>query len=271
MKKILLVITFASFLNILKAQELFVFTEPASNMATKSIGFRLMNMLGVDGSNDKPNFHVMPEVMIGFSNKFMFHAQSFLSDVNGKFVPEGISGYAKYRFLSNDNVHQHFRMAAYGRASYNSALVHQDEIETMGHNSGFEGGIIATQLINKVAISSSISYEKAIFNNIAPKDEGQKSNALNYTFSVGKLMLPKEYTSYNQTNINLMFEVLGQNIMGTNKSFFDIAPSIQFIFNSVARLDLGYRTQVSGNMERTSTSIYLIKLEYNIFNAWGKK
>jgi hypothetical protein len=31
----------------------------------------------------------------------------------------------------------------------------------MGHNSGFETGLVATKLIKKVAISSSVSFERA--------------------------------------------------------------------------------------------------------------
>jgi hypothetical protein len=34
----------------------------------------------------------------------------------------------------------------------------------MGHNSGFETGLVATKLIKKVAISSSVSFERAYDN-----------------------------------------------------------------------------------------------------------
>ena len=46
------------------AQELFVFTEPASNMPAKSLGVRDMNafMFEKDG---KLNYHNMPELMWG--------------------------------------------------------------------------------------------------------------------------------------------------------------------------------------------------------------
>jgi hypothetical protein len=69
--------------------------------------------------------------------------------------------------------------------------------------------------------------------------------------------------------MNLMVELLGQKLVGSGKNFIDIAPSIQFIINSVARVDLGCRTQLAGNMGRTSTTIYVIKLEYNFFSVWG--
>ena len=267
MKKIFLVICGSLMLHILSAQELFVFTEPASNMPSKSVGVRLMNMLGTEGSNNKLNYHLMPEVMVGINSKLMFHLQGFLSNVNNSFVPEGGSVYAKYRFISNDEVHQHFRVAAFGRASFNNALLHQEEIETMGHNSGFEGGLIATQLLHKVALSSSISYEKAIFNNVYEQPVTQPNNAVNYTFSIGKLMLPKEYKDYNQLNINFMLELLGQKLIGSSKNYIDIAPSVQFIINSVARVDVGYRKQLFSNMERTSENVFVLKLEYNFFNV----
>jgi hypothetical protein len=61
---------------------------------------------------------------------------------------------AKYRFYSEDDLNSHFRMA-YGRYSFNRADIHQEQIEILGHNTGFETGIIATKLLKKVAISSS--------------------------------------------------------------------------------------------------------------------
>ncbi|MBS4043903.1 MAG: hypothetical protein KGZ59_08830 [Chitinophagaceae bacterium] len=253
------------------AQELFVFTEPASNMPAKSLGFRNMTMIGTGGSNNQTNVHIMPEVMVGFNNKWMAHVQGFLSNVNNKFVAEGFSSYVKYRFLSNDEVHEHFRMAAFARASYNNALVHQDEIETMGHNSGFETGIIATQLLHKTALSTSVSFERAIYNNIDPKDAGQPNSAINYTFSFGQLLLPKVYSNYQQTNVNFMVELLGQRLINSHKSYLDIGPSVQFIFNSVTRLDFGFRTPIYSNMERTSTNLYLIKVEHNLFNVLKRK
>ncbi|MFA9205749.1 MAG: hypothetical protein ACEQR6_03640 [Burkholderiaceae bacterium] len=185
------------------SQELFVFTEPASNMPAKSLGFRDMNgfFLEKDG---KLNYHNMPEMMMSINKKFMLHTQAFISNrQDGGFETEGGSLYAKYRFFSEDAKQSHFRMALFTRASKNSADIHQDEIETMGHNSGYEAGLITTQLLHKVAISSTISYERALDNKPNYKFPPTQSNsAMNYTLSVGKLMLPKVYTSYNQTNVH---------------------------------------------------------------------
>ncbi len=251
------------------SQELFVFTEPASNMPAKSFGIRDMNafMYEKDG---KLNYHNMPELMWGINKKWMVHAQGFISNrQDGGFETEGGSLYAKYRFFSQDDVQSHFRMALYGRYSLNRADIHQQEIETMGHNSGYEAGFIATQLLHKVAISSSISYERALDNKPNYTFPLTESNsAMNYTFSIGKLMYPKKYTNYNQTNINFMIELLGQRLNGNQKSYLDIGPSLQFIINSQARIDIGYRQQLYSTMERTAPNGMIFKLEYLFFNAF---
>jgi len=251
------------------SQELFVFTEPASNMPAKALGVRDMNgfMFEKDG---KLNYHNMPELMWGINKKWMIHAQGFISNrQDGGFQAEGGSLYAKYRFFSDDAKQSHFRMALFARASKNRADIHQEEIETMGHNSGYEAGFIATKLLHKVAISSTISYERAYDNKPNYKFPLTQSNsAMNYTLSIGKLMLPKVYTSYNQTNVNLMFELIGQRFNGNQKSFLDMGPSIQFIVNSQARFDIGFRQQLYSTMERTAPNGVILKFEYLFFNVF---
>jgi hypothetical protein len=266
MKKILLLL-YISFVVEAKAQELFVMTEPASNMPAGAIGIRTMNsfMFEKDGTL---NYHIMPEIMWGPSAKWMFHLQSFLSNrTTGGLKTEGGSVYAKYRLLSNDDLHKHFRIAAYARYSLNNADIHQEEIETMGHNTGYEVGVVATKLVNKVAISSSVSFEKAL-NNLSNNKfpATQSNNATNYTLSVGKLIYPKKYTSLRQTNINLMCEFLGQTLNQNGKSYLDIVPSLQFIILSQARIDIAYRKQIYSAMSRTAPNGFMIKFEYNFFN-----
>lgn len=251
-----------------KGQELFVMTEPASNMPTGSIGIRLMNSFMFNKSNNL-NYHLMPEIMWGINQKWMVHFQSFQSNRTKKGLNiEGGSLYAKYRFYSNDDIHKHFRLATYGRVSINRADIHQEEIETMGHNSGGELGIVATQLVNKLAISTSVSYEKAIDNTSINKfPETQSNNATNYTLSFGRLMFPRVYKNLKQTNINLMLEFLGQTLNQNGKSNLDVVPSIQFIIRSRARIDFAYRKELYSNMLRTASNGFLIKFEYTFFNV----
>jgi len=251
------------------AQELFVFTEPASNMAAKSFGFRLNNYLMKETGTNRTNYHLIPEIMWGASKRVMVHAEAFLSNRNNSFVAEGGLLYAKYRFYSIDEVHSHLRMAAFGRYSFNNSDIHQQAIDLNGHNSGYEAGLVTTKLKGKVAVSASASYLFAVDNN---KEKfiyaDKRRNAVNYTLSVGKLMLPKEYTNYRQTNVNLMLEVLGQTNLGSGNSFLDIAPSVQFIFLSRMRIDAAYRIPLVKDLSRTAPGGYFVRLEYNIFNAY---
>ncbi|MEO6722908.1 MAG: hypothetical protein ABIN67_21250 [Ferruginibacter sp.] len=253
----------------IKAQELFVFTEPASNMATGSIGLRLNNYFMKDIHTRKYNYHLLPEIMWGVSRKVMVHAEAFMSNADGPLVAEGGSLYLKYRFLSVDDVHNHFRMAAFGKYSFNNSDIHQPAIDFNGHSSGYEVGAVATQLINKVAISASSSLLYAEDNGKEKFLFGDRNRtAINYTLSIGKLMLPKEYTNYKQTNVNLMAELLGQTTVGNGYTYLDLGTSVQFIINSLIRADVGYRFPLVDKLHRTAPRGVVIKLEYNIFNLY---
>ena len=175
------------------AQELFVYTEPASNMPAKTIGLRLSQNFFKDNYKGTTNYHILPEVMFGINKNLMLHAEGFFSSRNKKLSYEGFGVYAKYRFYSKDDVHTHFRLAAFGRVTTNNSDIHQEEIEINAHNSGYQFGIIATQLLQKVALSSSVSMVQAVNNGTINKfPTNQADRAVNYTLSVGKLLLPKE-------------------------------------------------------------------------------
>jgi hypothetical protein len=219
----------------------------------------------------KTNYHFIPGVRIGVSKKLMLNFDAFFSNrAADQFVHEGGSVYVKYRFLSNDAVQRHFRMAVFGKISYNNSDIHQEEINMQGHNTGYEAGIVATQLLRKVALSSTMSIVKAYDNGGGNKFTYglDNSKAVNYTFSFGKLMLPKAYTSYRQTNVNLMVETLSQVNTGSGKYYIDGAPVVQLIFNSQSRIDVGYRKQISGNLLRTSPNGFLVRLEHNLFDVF---
>jgi hypothetical protein len=254
----------------LYAQELYSLTEPASNIAAGAIGIRLDNSIMNEVNSKKTNYHFIPGVMVGLSKKFMLQGNIFFSNRNELFSYEGASLYGKCRFLSNDVLQKHFRMAAFARLSVNKSDIHQQEINMYGHNTGFEGGIVATQLLKKVALSTSVSFLKATDNGNNNKFiyGTKESKAVNYTFSVGKLILPKEYRSYKQLNLNVMVESLGQVNIGSGKYYIDIAPVVQFIFNSRSKLDIGYKKELTSTMIRTAPNGFFIRLEHNLFNIF---
>ncbi len=253
-------------------QELFVVTDPASNVPANSLAVNIMQSSFKEKFEKGFNYHLMPEVTYGLSKNLMFRGSAFISNRSNQLYAEGGSFMAKYRFYSTDDLNSHFRLAAYGRYSFNRADIHQEQIEILGHNTGFETGIIATKLVKKLAISTSVSYEKAFDNKPQydfPNNFGD--NATNYTLSFGRLMYPKKYISFKQTNINLMVEFVGQTINENGRTFFDIVPAIQFIFNSQARIDLAYRQELYSSMLRTAPNGIYLNLYYTFFNLKKRK
>jgi hypothetical protein len=259
-------------------QELFVSTEPASNMAAGSLGLRLNSKFFEMNDNKSYSFRLDPEIMIGASKKLMVHLNAYASDMYQQSLKfEGASLYGKYRFYSNDDVHSHFRMAFFEKVSLidnpgvlerNNKFYPADEIDLDGNNSGMLSGIVATQLLHKLALSSSIYYLDRFDNLHAVKIAGQSAEALNYTLSAGYLLLPREYRNFSQTNFNLYCEFLGSQSLDKKAYFIDIAPAVQFIFNSICRLDLSYRRQLTGDMQRLSDHSFLLRLEYNLLNLF---
>lgn len=250
-------------------QELFVYTEPASNMPAKSAGLRVSNWIMQQQNSDSINYHLIPELMWGVNKRLMLHAEAFMSNRNGGMSVEGGAFYAKYRFFSKDKVYRHFRSAAFIRSAINNSRIHQEEIETNGHNSGCEIGLIGTQLLHKQAVSTTISAEHIwgnANNNEIPLS--QSWTAVNYTLSTGRLILPKDYTNYGQTNLNIMVECLGQYLPENGRSFLDAAAALQLIFNSQTRVDIAYKRMIYSTMSRTAPNGLLIRVEHLLFNAF---
>ncbi|BAV09778.1 hypothetical protein SAMN05421788_1011210 [Filimonas lacunae] len=246
------------------AQELFVFSEPASNMPAKSMGVRLTSNIMTQRMTGTPDYQLLPEVMLGVNKKLMLHGEGYVSNSNGTTRVEGGGVYAKYRFYTTDNMYRHFRLAAFGRAGSSGVSRVKEEIETNGLQKGYELGFIATQLLHKQAISASVSFEQVVGNS---RQTGFPGEAMNYSLSTGRLLYPSSYTHYGQLNFNLMVELLGQHSLNNNKSFLDIAPAIQFIINSQTRIDVGYRQQLYSTLSRYSANSFLIRFEHTLFNV----
>jgi len=247
------------------AQELYVNTEPASNMAAKSLGIRAENQGYF--SPDFKNRSTL-ELMYGINRNLMVHGSIYASDFyQPKQKFEGGSVYAKYRFYSVDSVQRHFRVAVFAKAAANRNPIPNQEIVLEGDNSGLQGGLVATQLLHKLALSGSVSYLRAFDN--TDGYQPVTSNAIAYTLSSGYLLYPKTYTGYQQTNINIYAELIGKTNPGRKESYLDIAPAVQFIFNSALRVDLSYRTPLYNRMVRNTQNMYLVRLEYNLFNLFN--
>lgn len=295
MKKLILLCWLCQFFLTGFAQELYPFTEPASNMPAKSLAVRFNVMRMPMNFDTTKNWRFMPEFSIGVNKKLMLHVSLSASNMfQEKIKLESGSLYAKYRFLSNDDIHTHFRMAAFGKVALSNNptfmqrvtkhilpgnIIHEifhahktDDLTLDGNQSGMQFGIIATQLVHKLAVSASLSHINR-WNNLGNKNffETDARNAMQYSLSAGLLLFPRSYKDYKQTNLNLYVEFLGSNLLDSKGHFLDIAPAVQLIFNSTSKLNLGYRGQIRGNMRRFNNKTYLISYEWQFLNLFKKK
>ncbi len=254
-------------------QELYVFSEPASNMPARSVSFKLTGRYPDSKLNDYFKQRYVPEVMFGLSKKWMLHVSGSLSDYYSSSVrPESLKSYLKWRFLSNDEVHKHFRMAAFMELSVSRNDYLYDEFTLDGDLSGMQTGIIATQLLNRLAVSGTVSYMQGFGSSTMHHgSHNQHLSMMNYSASAGYLLFPREYIDYNQTNLNLYVEFLSSTGFGHYHYYVDIAPAIQLIFNSTTKVNLGARFQMSGNMVRVGENTYQVSIEHTILNAFKKR
>jgi hypothetical protein len=221
---------------------------------------------------DRTATRLIPELAIGLHRKLMVSFNASLSNMHTyHFQYESFAAYGKYRFLAHDAVHQHFRMAAFVKASHTQAPFHYDEVDLNGDKSGVQLGLIATQLWNRFALSGTVSHIQVL--DPSRHDEVVYIpqwiyETMNYSLSTGYLVLPKEYTSYRQVGLNLYLEMLSQQALDHARYFVDLGPSVQLIFFSNTRLNQGYRFQVAGDALRISKTSWLISVDRNFLNVW---
>lgn len=261
------------FSNYLCAQELYIYTEPASNVPAKSISPKLSANFSYVDQGHRIGWlqRLKPEVYVGLSKKLMMKGGVTFANMNtNDFKYESISLYGKYRFLSKDDLYKHFRMAIFADAAATSRTSTYEEISLNGDRTGVEAGIVATQLLRRLAISGSLShtqtFDKSRYNT-ADFHHERPYESLNYSFSAGYLLFPMNYENYNQTNVNIYTEFLAQQTLDKKRYYIDMAPGVQFIFNSNSKLNLGYRFQLNGDMRRMSVNGFLLSFERTFFGA----
>jgi hypothetical protein len=267
----LLFVFFLFFISVnISAQELYVFTNPASNIPGKAIAAKLSTKTMRSYHSNEREWRMMPEVQFGLNKNLMLSAAGSFSNMYFQDAVkfESVRLYSKYRFYSNDELHKHFRAAAFASAAWSKNPLVYQEISLDGDNSGVQVGVIATQLIKKFAASAGVSYirqlEKTDKVNLGLPFSNE---GIQYNISMGYLVFPRNYKSYKQTNFNLYCEFLGMKNTDIKRSFIDIAPAFQLIFNSSTRFNAGARFQMAGNAHRMAKESYFISIEYYFLNA----
>lgn len=288
-----ILVVFVCFLMPIKnvvAQELFPLTEPASTLPKNTLGVRAFSETYYEVSKVRNMSAV--RIMYGLTPRLSVYATVIASNHHGRTLPtefpyhntpergakypyklNGGHLYAKYRFLSRDGKNTHLRMAAYAEGALVKTTHHETEPNIwMGDNSGVGGGIIATYLYHKFAVSLTLGGSlPSPTINVSPDpirglpaipQRVHYGKSIEHKLSFGYLVYPKKYTSLKQTNINLYIEFIGKTYGSSVVDIFygkdnqyllennlyppalkagwyvDVAPSVQFIFNSNTRLDL---------------------------------
>jgi len=254
---------------------LFIHSEPASTLPARSLGVNATGyIIPYDPVFAKPAQRYAGQFMIGVSSRFSMKLGAALSNIHTSNIEkESFSFFGKYRFLSKDELHKHFRLAAFLHAAYSYAPFHSEEVD-LRDKTGVAAGLIATRLLNKFALSGSASIIQLLDSSRFSETvytPPRIYQAMNYSFSTGCLLFPQVYRDFNQLNVNVYMEFLGQQTLTEHKYYIDFAPGLQFIIKSSLKLNLGYRIELSGNISRLSRYEWLFGIEKNFLNAWKKK
>lgn len=298
--RIIFVIIFIFFdLNISKAQELFIHNESASSIPKRVLGVRLFgnsfneinvlrNMFAV-----RWMYGVTPKLSLYISSSFSNHHGLSLPDdlithkhigsqtiyypqqsQKGVTYPLRFNGfhlYTKYRFLTFDDANEHFRVAVFGQWSNVSNAHDEAEPNLLDDTRGFGGGLIATYLKKRFAVSfttgftlpNEYSEDKPLFSGSAATTNTtiEYGRSLEYNLSFGYLLYPKKYSNYEQANWNIYLEFNGKSYEsavvsqdGSNLEvqtnglkkghYIEIHPGIQKVISSNLRIDLSVGTNI---------------------------
>lgn len=299
------------------AQELYPLSEPASNMPNQVIGIRLFSesYKEVIQWRNQACFRIMYGVTPKLTTYLTFAASNHHgeklpsgfpyhnSPERGAIYPYKFNGanlYFKYRFYTYDSQREHLRLAIFGEATWTKTTHHEAEPNVnMLDNSGFATGLIATYLKNKFAISMTAGYTYPIgFFNYAPDDivglpdipqYVKFGPSLDYRLSMGYLLYPKRYKSFDQTNFNIYLEFIGKKYSSTivkvfygqdnaywlqnnlypiglqKGAFLDISPGVQAIIRSNTRIDFAMTFPFLGTSYAKLYPVYTIGVQHYFF------
>lgn len=208
------------------AQELYVHAEPASTNPLGVWTFRFQMAGGEDDLSAGWSVSATPWPNLTLTGR----ARTTLD--GGRF---GSGGAVKYRFLSHDARHRHFRLAVYAEADSAHGQVNWGDWD-VGLRRGGGGGLIATGLYGRTALSGTVGLYRA---GGARDAAGPHGVLVPFSVSLGRLVLPHRYSGYGQTNLNLYFEVPAVTRAGRFR--LEAAPSVQLIVRSRLKVDLSVR------------------------------
>lgn len=231
---------------------------------------------------------------------FPIDLRGFLINHHSRLYPEtpylmdGVHLYAKLRVFSLDEPYKHTRIALFGEASRMLNAHDEAEPNLQGDNSGLGGGVIVTRLQQRFALSFTCAYTYPLplhEQNERRKIDFYYPTSWAYNVSMGYRVYPKVYSSYKNVNINIYLEVLnktyGDSKMYINdvqydynlfrifeprvyesltaNAYSEVRPSVQFVFNSTQRLDLGLALPVYSRSYLYYYPLYFLQFQKYFF------
>ena len=298
------------------AQELFPLNEPASNVPKGVLGIRAMSetykevgefrnqfslrllygvlpnlsvtaTIGVSNHHDR-NFPPDLVTHTHNGNQTVYTTGNFQRGVTYPYLSNGIYLYTKYRFISNDGLHRHFRMAAYAEGTYVNQAHDEAEPNLIGDTKGYGAGLITTCLKNHFAISLTSGFIiPGAYDGLSPDVNGgpmiptkiSYGRALVYNLSMGYLLFPRVYKDYDQLNVNVYLELLGKayesaqvkqygnvsvpiNTPLLDKgNYVEAAPGVQCIFKSNLRVDFSVKFPLINKSYARFYPVFLIGVQ----------
>lgn len=247
MKQFSVVVVLVLFPFLLRAQELYIYSEPASTLPKNVLGVRLFGysyeelkeqrnlaalklMYGVThnititamGTVSNHHDKMLPSNLITHTHEgtqTFYQTNEFQRGLNYPYQFNGVSIGAKYRFFSRDAQNEHFRMALTGEGSYIQTAHDEAEPTLMDDTKGYSVGWIGTYLYRHFAVSLHTGLIlPGSYKETAPDFFGgdlrtkiEYGRAAYYNLSAGYLLYPSKYKSYSDVNINIYAEFVGKS------------------------------------------------------------
>jgi hypothetical protein len=206
------------------------------------------------------------------------------------YTAEGLNLYGKYRLLSWDGPQRHVRLAFYAEGSKVFGVHDIAEPNLSGDNTGIGGGMILTRLYKRWAVSFTGGYVHPF--TLRDGSVSFRSGDLwRYDLSLGYRIFPGSYRGYSDVNINLyaeffnrtykaaVLEIEGEiypnerfqqddkytyNTLVAN-SYTELRYSLQFIFHSKTRIDLGSAFPVYNKSYLNFYPLFFINFQKYLF------